>query len=454
MFSQSLLGQVSALGATVAAAARFGIRSSIPAKLQLSEVTGSIPADLMVGTDPAESGEEEGPGQDTRLSLAEAIAQWAAKHHTQYEPVVEEAPIVRLANSFLQQAIKARASHMHVFMDRREAVVLCRIDGMMHHLYTMPLYMLSPLLTRLRVMAEVDLAARAVAQHGSIHVKYEGRTYVMPASFLGDRAVIEILDIDALASLDALGLPDDSRRVLENSLACTSGLILLTGPARSGRTTLMRGLANSVIASGRTAYSVQEAPADYIPGVPEIAIGCEVGNWMQSVQLLRGHDVDVLFCGDIRSAEAAAAVVAAARDYLVVASVAGRTPAEAIEEMVLMGVERAALSRRLLAITSQRLVRTVCRECGTETEVDGGSMQILGQPLAAPGTAVHVSVATGCDACHETGYSGERLLCTATSVESTLPGEREGSDTLLKQALDLVRSGMTTAAEAERALRA
>ncbi|MBS4095249.1 MAG: type II/IV secretion system protein [Sulfuricella sp.] len=389
----------------------------------------------------------------------------------------DTSPIVRIVNSTLYDALKAGASDIHIETGRSGIVVKYRIDGVLDLISTINgLETAEQVISRIKVMAELDIAERRVPQDGRFKIAIRGRDIDLRVSIMpcihGEDAVIRILDKHAIVptgsrlTLDLLRF-SDSDLVSVRRLALQSyGMLLVTGPTGSGKTTTLYA-ALSEINRGHDKVVTIEDPVEYeLPGVLQIPVNEKKGlTFAKGLRSILRHDPDKIMVGEIRDAETAEiAVQSALTGHLVLTTVHANNVFDVFNRFAHMGIDPYSLTSALNGVWAQRLIRTVCGRCGVEyqpTEEELSALDLAHDQAHE----FRFRKGIGCGDCRGTGYKGRRAiaeiltlndhlreLIAAKSSIITIKQEavKNGTRFLRQAALDLVRQGETTFEEVER----
>ena len=378
----------------------------------------------------------------------------------------DAAPVIRLINALIAQALRERASDIHIEPYEDRLSVRFRTDGVLHEVLT-PKRLLAPLLvSRIKVMARLDIAEKRLPQDGRISVKLAGHALDIRVSTLpsahGERVVLRLLDKqNGQLKLGDLQMPPAALRCYEDALRVPHGIILVTGPTGSGKTTtLYAGLMH--INDGRKNILTIEDPVEYtLPGVGQTQVNSKIGlTFAQGLRSILRQDPDVVMLGEIRDAETARiAVQASLTGHLVLSTLHTNTAIGAITRLHDMGIEPFLLASSLVAVLSQRLVRLLCPHCKQAYTADAGESAVLGLSIA---TVLYRPL--GCTQCRHSGYQQRIGLFEAVRIDDKLrrlihagSGEaeltaaaREQSSSLLQDGFRLVLAGDTALAEVLR----
>jgi general secretion pathway protein E/type IV pilus assembly protein PilB len=378
--------------------------------------------------------------------------------------------VVKLVNELLVEAIEQRASDVHIEPEKNDLVVRFRVDGVLLE-QPVPVEIQrfrAAIVSRIKIMAKMNIAERRMPQDGRIHLNLKGgeidlRVSVIP-TYHGESVVMRLLSGgEADLGIDQLQLPDDIKDIWSGLIQRANGLLLITGPTGSGKTTtLYSSLAD--IRSPTTKITTIEDPIEYkLRQVSQIQVEPEIGlSFAHGLRSILRHDPDVVLVGEIRDSETAKiSVQASMTGHLVFSSLHTNDAASAFTRLVDMGVEPFMVASTLEAVLAQRLVRCLCQSC--RQSVDPEQLDIP-QDLTLRDDAT-IYEAIGCRQCHGTGYNGRRAifeLLRTTSAIRKLCLENASSDairdsaiasgtrTLRDSAWDLVQSGETTLAELMR----
>lgn len=326
--------------------------------------------------------------------------------------LIEEAPVVKLVNGIISEAVRRKASDIHVEPYEKFVRVRVRIDGVLHELMAIPYKLKDAVVSRIKVMARLDIAERRLPQDGHIKMKFPDKTIDLRVSTLptlfGEKVVMRILDKSSLTlDLSKLGF---ERQALENFLEAISrpyGLILVTGPTGSGKTTTLYSAINRLNSPDVNILTVED-PVEYdFPGINQVQVKEEVGLTFASVlrSFLR-QDPDIILVGEIRDAETATiAIRAALTGHLVLSTLHTNDAPSAVSRLTDMGIEPFLVAASLNLVVAQRLVRKICSHCKESVEIDEIVLERIGMAKKdLEGKEVYRG--RGCPRCNNTGYSG------------------------------------------------
>lgn len=346
--------------------------------------------------------------------------------------LASEAPVIRLVNQLIARAVETHASDVHIepFEDRLR--VRYRYDGVLHEVESPPARLQAAVISRVKIMARLDIAERRLPQDGRIRLTVRGheidfRVSTVP-SLHGESVVLRVLDRGAVEfDFVKLGLPDDIRQGLERCFDLPNGMVLVTGPTGSGKTTtLYTGLLklNSV---ARKIITVED-PIEYqLPGINQIQVKGQIGlNFATLLRSILRQDPDVIMIGEIRDLETAQiAVQAALTGHLVLSTVHTNSAAATVTRLRDMGVEDYLLSATLKGVLAQRLVRRLCPRCKTAEPAASALVERFDLRRLAPGRDdISLYRPVGCAECRGTGYHGRRavaeLLLPSSEIDRLL----------------------------------
>jgi general secretion pathway protein E len=360
----------------------------------------------------------------------------------------DEAPVIRFVNSLLFRAIRERSSDIHVEPYEKELAVRNRVDGILHTLVSAPRKWHAPVVSRIKVMAGMDIAERRLPQDGRIRIRLGGkeidiRVSTVPTGF-GERAVLRILDrTSVLLGLEELGLAGADLDAILRLLGRANGIVLVTGPTGSGKTTTLYGMLRRLDSATRNIITIED-PVEYqIRGIGQIQVNPKIGlSFADGLRSILRQDPDVIMVGEIRDAETASiAIQASLTGHLVLSTLHTNDAPSAVTRLVDMGIEPFLVASSLAAVIAQRLVRRLCPSCRRAYDPGREEWGKLGlsSPPAAP---FHAPV--GCDRCIGTGYSGRTALYEILQADDrvrSLVLSRADSDGIRDLA---VKNGMRT----------
>jgi general secretion pathway protein E len=384
-----------------------------------------------------------------------------------------QAPVIRMINALLLQALRERASDLHFEPYEARAVVRFRVDGMLRDVVEPPRALHGALVSRLKIMAGLDIAEKRLPQDGRIALRLGDRQVDVRVSTLptgaGERVVLRLLDQEA-ARLDlaTLGMSRETLATIDALIRQPHGILLVTGPTGSGKTTtLYAGL--SRLPRGTTNMMTVEDPIEYaLDGVAQTQVNARIElTFARALRSILRQDPDVIMIGEIRDLETAQiAVQASLTGHLVLATLHTNDAASAITRLADMGVEPYLLATSLLGVLAQRLVRTLCTHCRQAAAPTEGEQRLLGE--LGLRTDQPVWHAAGCAQCNQSGFSGRTGIYELLRIDETLrrlihdgAGEmalrdaavRAGMERLRRDGARLIADGSTSLAELTRVTR-
>ena len=336
----------------------------------------------------------------------------------------DDAPIIRLINAILSQAVKEQASDIHIETFEDRLSIRYRIDGVLAEVLS-PKRMLAPLLvSRLKVMAKLDIAEKRIPQDGRISVRIAGhaidiRMSTIPSAH-GERVVLRLLDKQAgQLELSQLKMNQQVGEGYKKALSRPHGIILVTGPTGSGKTTTLYAGLSSINQTSRNILTIED-PVEYmLPGVGQTQVNTKVDmTFARGLRAILRQDPDVVMVGEIRDIETAEiAVQASLTGHLVLSTLHTNTAIGAVTRLQDMGVEPFLLSSSLVAVMAQRLVRLLCTDCRESVEATSAERELLG---VEGDDAIELYHAKGCTKCNLTGYRGRTGIYELIEVDEAL----------------------------------
>ncbi|HEX8010568.1 MAG TPA: type II secretion system ATPase GspE [Casimicrobiaceae bacterium] len=336
-----------------------------------------------------------------------------------------DAPVIRMINALLLQALRERASDLHFEPYEARSVVRFRVDGVLHDVIEPPRALHAALVSRLKVMASLDIAEKRLPQDGRMALKLGDKSVDVRVSTLptgpGERVVLRLLDKDA-ARLDlaALGMSEATLAAIDRLIREPHGIILVTGPTGSGKTTTLYA-AMSRLDRGRLNIMTVEDPIEFaLDGVGQTQVNPRIElNFARALRSILRQDPDIIMVGEIRDLETAQiAVQASLTGHLVLATLHTNDAVSAVTRLADMGVEPYLLASSLLGVLAQRLVRRLCAHCREAVAPTAGEAAVLGQ-LGLPRTT-RLWRAAGCSACGHSGYRGRTGIYELVLVDEGL----------------------------------
>jgi general secretion pathway protein E len=411
--------------------------NAVAAALGHSVVVGvAIPIELEAAFDrlyPANA--EDGDGA-VALDEVAPDAEPAEEDAERLKDLASEAPVIRLVNQLIARAVETHASDVHVepFPDRLR--VRYRYDGVLHEVEPPPARLQAAVISRIKIMARLDIAERRLPQDGRIKLTVRGheidfRVSSVP-SLHGEKVVLRVLDRTAVEfDYGKLGLPDDIRQGVERALDLPNGMVLVTGPTGSGKTTTLYTGLLKLNTVARNVVTVED-PIEYqLTGINQIQVKPQIGlNFASLLRSILRQDPDVIMIGEIRDLETVQiAVQAALTGHLVLSTLHTNSAAAAITRLRDMGLEDYLMTATLRAVLAQRLVRRLCRSCKAADPAPEPLIERFAMTRLAPAKAIKLYRPVGCAACRGTGFYGRRaiaeLLVPSRAIERLI---FEGAD--------------------------
>lgn len=328
------------------------------------------------------------------------------------EKMTTEAPIVLLFNTLLIDAIKKEASDIHIEPQRKAMRVRFRIDGILHEVVLLPLNMKDGLISRVKILAKLDIAERRLPQDGRIRINILDREVDMRVSTLptpfGESVVIRLLDrLNMLLDLDLIGFNPSTLDPFKSLLYHPHGMILVTGPTGSGKTTTLYAALNKINTLDKSIFTIED-PVEYeLPGIIQVHVNTQTGlSFARGLRAMLRQDPDVIMIGEIRDEETAEiAVQAALTGHLVFSTLHTNDAASAISRLLEMGIQAHLLKSSLLCIMAQRLLRRLCLACVESRQTERG-LAVVGGKTRGDNLPVAPFTPVGCEKCSNTGYRG------------------------------------------------
>ena len=420
------------------------------------------------------AGEDDSLAAELGVALEEDLTVLESLQPDDYAAIDEMAsgsPVVKMVNTIIQRAVHDGASDVHIEPSRTRSRVRFRIDGVLYEVMTPPIELHPAIVSRLKVMANLDIAERRLPQDGRIQVQTQGRAVDLRFSSLpglfGEKVVLRVLDRNqAILDLERLGMQAHNLARFRGLLRRSHGLILVTGPTGSGKTTSLYAAINHLNSIEKNIVTIED-PVEYqVDIVNQNQVREGIGlTFARLLKHVLRQDPDVIMVGEIRECETAEiAVQAALTGHLVLSTLHTSDSAGAVARLIDMGVEPYLLSSALIGVVAQRLVRTVCPDCKTGYVAPPEIVQRYGWQDEQP---VRLVRGRGCPACYDSGYRGriglhevlesdgalqQLILRSPTRDELDEHLRRHGVPTLFDDGLARVREGLTTLEEVGRAV--
>ncbi len=324
----------------------------------------------------------------------------------------EEAPVIKLANLIISRGVSEGASDIHVEPAKEQVRVRIRVDGILHEIMPIPKKVQPSLISRFKIMAEMDIATKRSPQDGRISALIEGKQYDFRVSTLpsvyGEKIVLRILDRSAISiGLHKLGLLPETLERFENLISRTYGIILVTGPTGSGKSTTLYSVLSKLNSGEKNILTIED-PVEYeLAGLTQVQINPRAGlTFATGLRTMLRQDPDIAMVGEVRDAETATiATEAALTGHLVLSTLHTNDAPGALTRLVDMGIEPFLIASSVIGVMAQRLVRLVCPKCKEQYQPPTDAVKRLGIELDG-GTRVTFYRGRGCDHCNGKGYKG------------------------------------------------
>ena len=386
--------------------------------------------------------------------------------------LASEAPIIRLVNHLFARSLDLNSSDIHFEPNEIHLDIRCRVDGIMTRIERLPVRIHTAVASRLKLMAKLDIGEKRLPQDGRINYKIGSKQLDMRVSTLpgvhGESIVLRILDrSDTSVDLAQLGMPQNVLKHYRSIITQPHGMILITGPTGSGKTTTLYATLEKINSEKQKIITVED-PVEYqLEGITQIQANASIGlNFAAGLRSIVRQDPDVLMVGEIRDHETAEiSIESALTGHLVFSTLHTNDAAGAVTRLQDMGVEGYLISSSLLAIQAQRLVRRVCTDCAELVDLNQDEATVLGVPIEI---CPKVKRGSGCESCAHTGYRGRvglyELLMMSDAIRHHIANDSdanvirdqavaEGMQTLREDAIEKLKNGLTTPEEVVRVTR-
>ena len=415
--------------------------------------------------DSAEQVIEDMHGEDTSQILSEIQETGDLLEDT------SDAPVVKLVNLMLSQAVKARASDIHIEHSQHTLKIRYRVDGILYDMLSPPKHIQSALISRIKIMAKMNIAEKRLPQDGRIEIRIADksidiRVSTIPVAF-GERVVLRLLDkTNILLNVSDLGMPADRLDQFNRLIRSPHGIILVTGPTGSGKTTTLYAALSTINTTDINIITIED-PIEYqLDGIGQIQVNPKIDlTFAKGLRSIVRQDPDVILVGEIRDLETAEiATQSALTGHLVFSTLHTNDSASATTRLIDMGIEPFLVTSSVTAILAQRLVRVICKDCKEAYTPDTESLQGIGiTPDMAEGKVIYRG--RGCPSCLDTGYKGRtgifelmildepvRNLILKTSDANAIKQKavEQGMLTLRQDGAQKVLEGITTIEEVFR----
>ncbi len=396
-------------------------------------------------------GEEVIPETEQRISLEDVVAK------------AEEAPVIKLVNLLLIQAVKERASDIHIEPFIKKINVRFRIDGVLHKIAPPSQHLLPALISRVKILSKMDISEKRLPQDGGFSIKVEDRTIDIRSSVIptvyGEKAVLRILDRGAISfELEKLGFSEDDLKKFKQAVLRPYGLILLTGPTGCGKSTTLYSALNFIKSPYKNIITIEDPVEYHIEGINQVQVKPKIGlTFANGLRSFLRQDPDIMMVGEIRDLETAQMCMRAAlTGHLVFSTLHTNDAPSAATRLVNIGVEAYLAGSGLILVMAQRLVRKLCPVCKQPDQLSPDIIKKYNLPRR------QIFKAKGCQRCHNTGYAGrtaiseimmvsprirEMITRNATTSQLSKAAEEEGMVSLLRNGLEKVIDGTTSLQE-------
>ena len=387
------------------------------------------------------------------------------------DKISDETSVSRLIDTIIQAGINSRASDIHMEPQYPEMRVRFRIDGILHDIITVPKSVEQSTVSRIKVLADMDITERRRPQDGHISLKFNERDYDLrvasTSTIAGEKVVIRILDkTGMLLGLDDLGLSEKDQQALKSLIGRPYGIILVTGPTGSGKTTSLYSILSQMDTLSKNVITIED-PVEYkLEGINQVQVNPTANiTFATGLRSILRQDPDVIMVGEIRDQETAnIAIQAALTGHLVLSTLHTNDAPSAITRLIDMGVEPFLISSAVIGVIAQRLVRMICPKCKEEYTPDPGQLKELGLPEQEKFV---FSRGRGCQYCMQTTYRGRIGIFEVMRVSDKIreliiqrhPAAKikeivieEGMNTLKDSAIEKVTKGITTVQEIKRVI--
>jgi general secretion pathway protein E len=417
--------------------------------------------------------EDMNKAEDTAQEMEEEDLSFLAAELDEPADLLEatdDAPIIRLVNSLLSQAIRERASDIHIEPFEKDVIARFRIDGILYNILTIQKRYQASIASRVKIMSELNIAEKRLPQDGGMRIKIAGkdvdiRVSIVPTGF-GERIVLRLLYREsALLPLEKIGFSGDNLARFNDLITRPHGIILVTGPTGSGKTTTLYASLSKINSPDKNIITIED-PIEYqIKGIGQIQVNSKINlTFAAGLRSVLRQDPDVILVGEIRDSETAEiAIQAALTGHLVFSTLHTNDAAGAVTRLIDMKIEPFLISSSVMAILAQRLVRVLCTECREPYPITPAEITELETRTAAAGATVYR--AKGCDTCFHTGYLGRKaiyelllvddeirqlLMKNADAATIKAAAVAKGMRTLRQDGAEKILQGITTVDEVVR----
>jgi len=380
-----------------------------------------------------------------------------------------ESPIIQLVNQILLTAVKSEASDIHIDPSDIEFKIRYRIDGVLGTERTLPKVILSKLISRIKVMSHMDITDTRTPQDGRIKTVIEGRPIDLRVSTLptirGEKAVMRVLDLSRnTKGLDRLGLTDSERKIFEKLIHRPNGIVLVSGPTGSGKTTTLYASLDQLNADDVNIITVEDPVEIELEGVNQVNVNPEIDfTFANALRSILRQDPNIIMVGEIRDSETAEiAVKASLTGHLVLSTIHTNSAVKTITRLIDMGIDAFLVASSLSGVVAQRLLRVVCPHCSKDDKPTKSELEVFERN----GIKVDkIKRAVGCELCNNKGYKGRTAIFEMLDVNEGIirmisneakeyeileQARKDGTQLLIEAGLDKVKKGQTTLEEVMR----
>ncbi|GJM25845.1 MAG: hypothetical protein DHS20C16_22600 [Phycisphaerae bacterium] len=433
------------------------------------QIAAALPDDLRDVIEDVS--QDEAPSFDELFAHTESVtgSEDQSSGRSDVDDLGSDSPVVKLVNHAIHSAIREGASDIHFEPDEELFRVRYRVDGQLFEKLRPPSQMQPAIVARIKIMAGMDISERRLPQDGAIRVSSRGNQVDLRVSTLpnkyGEKVVIRIIDnSNSLLTFSGLNLDDDIRTSMERICKEPYGIVLVTGPTGSGKSSTLYSMLNEINSPNINICTVEDPIEFNVQGINQFQVHSKIGlNFASVLRTLLRQDPDVIMLGEVRDSETAAiAVQAALTGHLVLSTLHTNDSAGAITRLQNLGIEPYLISAAIVGVVAQRLVRRVCPECRTETEP---TPHVVRTAERAGITIDKVAKGRGCATCHQTGFKGrsgifevlipcdemrDAIAAGASLGKLRTIAEAQGIKTLFENGMAKVQAGETTAEEVLR----
>ncbi|MFH1563137.1 MAG: ATPase, T2SS/T4P/T4SS family [Nitrospirota bacterium] len=396
-----------------------------------------------------------------------SVVKEEGKEETQ---VVIDAPLIKLVDQLIAQAVERKASDIHIEPFERDLKIRYRIDGIMQEVMSLSMELQPSITSRIKIMASLNITEKRLPQDGRIMLKIGNknidlRVAVLP-TILGENVVLRILDRKSvLINFEQIGFPPDIETKFKQEIKRTTGIILITGPTGSGKSTTLYAMLNTLNSSTKKIVTIEDPVEYYLHGINQVQTNSKVGlTFAVGLRAFFRQDPDIMMVGEVRDVETAkVAIEAALTGHLVLSTLHTNDAPSSITRLIEMNVEPFLVASSINCVLAQRLVRKICPYCKISIEPEPEILKVLDE--FGISTSINLAKGTGCSQCNNTGYKGrvglfelmvmspeiEKLvLKRATAGELLGVAKTQGLKTLKEDGLLKVAQGITTLEEVLR----